>query len=146
MLKISKTEAKKLWLISSNINSDTTKFKNVLSWIDKFKSNIERKRYWFLELCKKNNLIKEFYYEPKRFLLEEWYIFNWEKLRDITYTPDFKIITNDSKEVYEDTKWERTRKLPDYCIKKKLFIKKYILNKENIDFLEIFDPYLNYFN
>lgn len=111
-----------------------------LNWI-RFRSELEMKRYTFLQFMKKLWKLKDFSYTPKKFLLMDSinYPFLQErKLNKITYTPDFLIVTNKWSSIYEDTKSIETAKKESYKIKKRLFLEKYILWKNNIYFKEVF--------
>lgn len=113
--------------------------KNISLLNIKFQSELELRRYNFLELMVKTWKIKSFEYEPKKFLLQESFKYNWKNYPIITYTPDFKVVLNNWLIVWEDTKSIATKKKESYRIKMKLFVKKYIINDDTIlDFKEIF--------
>lgn len=131
-----KNISKKEWeWIDKKYNAKSIMYNNI-----KFRSTLEYKRYIFLELLVKIWQIKEFKYEPIKFILQEKFKFNNKTYPKITYTPDFRIELNNWEIWYEDTKSEITRKKESYRIKMKLFVFKYIVNwKEKIDwFMEVF--------
>lgn len=142
MARITIEEAKRLWIIKPEEEKiKRQKFKNKIQdlWGILFQSNLEKKRHEFLVLCKRIGKIKDFVFQPEKFLLENGTKFKWKKLTSISYTPDFLIITNDNKKIYEDTKSIATFKTSTYRMKRKMFIKKYIEWKEDVDFVETFE-------
>lgn len=99
----------------------------------KFDSKKEANRYSELLLMEKCKMIKNLQLQPK-FLLLEGYVHEGKKIRDIHYIADFQYYDNEKKkEIIEDSKGMKTEV---YKLKKKIFIKKYILNLPNILFLE----------
>lgn len=129
-------------------NKDLTKYWTKRKIFHKglyFKSNLEIKRFDFLEMCKNIWIIKNFEYEPEKFVLQESFKFKNETYYIITYTPDFKVYLNNWNIVYEDTKSSATSKNSTYKVKSKLFVYKYIFWKENLDFKEIFEWEDRYF-
>lgn len=101
-----------------------------------FKSKAERTMY---------NLLKEsglkFYYEPKPIVLSEgFYPDSWyegqkehtEKVRQITYTPDFIVIHNDHTYIVEVKGMPTDR----YIVKRKLLLK-LIRVLSNVHFFEV---------
>ena len=103
----------------------------------KFRSKLEIGVYKELKKQK-----VEFEYEPKKIVLQEgfkpvnpYYIDSmehWEKVRAITYTPDF-IAKIDTYTVYIEVKgWETDR----YVVKKKMFLNK-IRNEKDSIFIEV---------
>jgi hypothetical protein len=113
-----------------------------------FKSNLEVRRYEFLNILKNWKKILDFFYEPKTFTLLDTikYPLLWNRaLRKITYTPDFLIILNDWKRIYEDTKSKAVAKKESYWIKKRLFLEKYIIWEKDLYFKEVFSSDDTYF-
>jgi len=140
------------WLKNNqpHMNKDTAKYwtkkeGHFYKWI-KFKSELEIKRYCFLELSKTLGLIQDFKYEDEKFVLQEWFKFNGKTYYVTTYTPDFTVYLNDWRIIYEDTKSDPTSKNSTYKVKSKIFVWKYLYWKDNVDFKEIFNPEENYFN
>lgn len=131
----------KFWKLENYIDKSKKESKEWKNGIDKkynsnsisvnginFRSQLEKERYEFLSFLKQTNTIKDFFYEDKKYILQEWYMYEWKKIRDITYTPDFKVILNNGDIYIEDTKSIPTSKKESFIIKKKLFIHKYIIN------------------
>ena len=56
-----------------------------------------------------------------RFILQEWFVYEWKKIRPIEYVADF-IIEVDQDVYIIDSKWFET---PDFKLKKKMFLYKY---------------------
>ena len=147
MKEIKTLEAKGLNIQWNNKSKNITNVK----WVDKkynsnssnvdwlnFRSQLERKRYDFLIMLKKLWKIKDVFFEPKKFVLQEWFKYNWNTYKKITYTPDFQIVLNNWMSFWEDTKSESTRKKESYRLKMKMFIKNIIVNNDTyIDFKEV---------
>lgn len=128
------------------VRSKKVKFNNI-----EFDSKKECKYYQFLLQLKNDGIVKEIELQP-RFLLVEGFrheavknsletitgIFKHNqikgKLRDTTYTADFKVVLNDGKEIIIDVKSSRRFQDEVYRIKKKLFLKKYT----DVCFLEVY--------
>lgn len=116
-----------------------------------FDSKKECKYYRFLLQLKNDGIVKEIELQP-RFLLVEGFrheavknsletitsVFKHNqikgKLRDTTYTADFKVVLDDGKEVIIDVKSSRRFQDEVYRIKKKLFLKNY----PDVCFLEVY--------
>lgn len=103
----------------------------------KFRSKFEVSIYKEL---KKQNI--EFKYEPEKIVLQEgfkslnpYYIDSmehWEKVRAITYTPDFIAKIDDYTVFIEAKGWETDR----YIVKRKMFLNK-LKDEKNSIFIEV---------
>ena len=85
-----------------------------------FASRGEAKRYSYLLLLEKAKKISNLELQPK-FLLQDKFIHNGEKIRVINYIADFQYNEN-GKAIVEDFKGVETEV---FKIKRKLFLKKY---------------------
>lgn len=103
-------------------NSKKILYENIL-----FASKLESQRYFFLQLAKKQNAIKDFELQvPLQITINDKKI--------CKYICDFVIITNSDKKLYEDVKGFKT---PVYRLKKKLVeanfnIKIHEITKDNL--------------
>lgn len=117
----------------------------------KFDSKKECKYYQYLLALKNAGDIKEIELQP-RFLLIEGFRHEAKespleakssgfehnqikgKLRDTTYTADFRVILKNGKEIVIDVKSSKKFQDEVYRIKKKMFLKKY----PDVDFYEVY--------
>lgn len=94
-----------------------------------FRSSGELNRYIQLKRLMKAGRVEDLELQPKYILQEKYKVGN-EKIRALKYTADFRYLDKDlNKTVIEDFKGKKTK---DYEIRKKLFIKKYILGSDLI--------------
>lgn len=93
-----------------------------------FDSGLEAARYKQLKVLKDAGAIKNLILQPK-FNLMDSFKYDGKTIRAIDYIADF-MYEEDGKRIVEDVKGVRTK---DYIIKSKLFIKKYILEREYVD-------------
>lgn len=93
-----------------------------------FDSGLEAKRYTQLKMLEKAGTIKNVQIQPK-FRLMDSYKYDGKTIRAIDYIADFTYKEND-KVIVEDVKGIKTQA---YAIKKKLFIRKYIIDLGKID-------------
>lgn len=99
-----------------------------------FSSELELKYYEYI-LTLMDGAVKDVILQP-RFLLQEAFTKNGEKVRKIEYVADFKIFYTDGTEEIVDTKGFTT---PDFKLKQKMFDYKYpdlnlrVLNYSRID-------------
>lgn len=92
----------------------------------KYDSKKEANRGWELELCEKQNLIRELERQKHFQLLPSFTDNSGNKYRKIEYICDFYYYDNQiNKYVAEDVKSEATAQDKTYIIKKKLFIYNY---------------------
>jgi hypothetical protein len=90
-----------------------------------FDSVSEKNRFIELEKLQKEGVIYNLERQPE-FLLQETFRDNKGNLhRSIKYISDFMYSTIEGETIVEDVKSKMTCKLPEYRIKKKLFIYKY---------------------
>lgn len=125
MARISIAEAKKMGIdIPEDLARKNRKYNNKKPVIDgiKFDSQKEADYYCELKLSKRAGEIKDFELQPKFMLQEGFRDKTGKKHRAITYKADFKVIHNDGKVVYIDTKGKRTAL---YQVKKKMLLNKY---------------------
>jgi hypothetical protein len=100
-----------------------------------FDSKGEYRRYLELCLMAKQGIIANLKTQPKKFVLWEGFRYKGNKLRDITYTPDFSYIDTKSNQlIYEDFKSDITAKQEAFKIKSKMF-QKIISKLDNTDFV-----------
>ena len=85
-----------------------------------FDSQIEGKRAFELLAMQDAMYINSLVFQPK-FLLQEGFVRNGKKHREINYIADFSYIA-DEGQVIEDVKGVKTK---EYQLKKKMFLKKY---------------------
>lgn len=104
-----------------------------------FDSTDEGNRYIELKDFLEVGKIKDLELQPK-FLLMKGFKIGDKKIQDIYYISDFKYIEN-GKTIIEDVKSDYTSGFEVYRLKKKLFIKQYIL--PNIDTWEFREHYMN---
>lgn len=121
---------------NSNINSwqkwgntTTTKYKNKKVMIDNimFDSKKEANYYTYLKMLEQAGKITDLELQ-KKFVLQDKFILNGKTYRAITYKADFVYKENGQVHVV-DTKGYRTEV---YKIKKKLFMKKYGIEIEEV--------------
>jgi hypothetical protein len=86
----------------------------------KFDSQMEAHRYDYLLLLLKAKRIEKLTLQPK-YVIMDGYPRNGRKIRDITYSPDFRYF-KDGEEIVEDVKGAKTE---TYKIKRKLFLKRH---------------------
>ncbi len=100
-----------------------SKYKNtrIKSWDYSFDSKIEFEYYEYLKSLRDKWQIHWFRVHP-RYILQEWFEIDWEKIRPIFYISDFEIVFNSWWIKVIDIKGVATT---DALIKRKLFLKKY---------------------
>lgn len=100
----------------------------------KFPSKLECDRFKILEEQEIKGLIKNLELQPPFVLLEK-YRYDEQAIRAIKYIADFRYVKVDTGEtVIEEVKGFKT---DVYKIKHKIFIKKFIVDKDNVLFREI---------
>lgn len=88
-------------------------------WVDSKKEYSRKQELILLERAWKIKYLK--FQVP--FLLQEWFLWNWNKIREIKYFADFVYLKEwDEKLTVEDSKWMRTEV---YKIKRKMFLLRY---------------------
>ncbi|MDR3243256.1 MAG: DUF1064 domain-containing protein [Elusimicrobiota bacterium] len=85
-----------------------------------FASKKEARRYAELKLLEQAGKIKDLQLQP-RFCLQDGFVYQGKKIRQIEYVADFQYLIGDVW-IVEDCKGMRTE---IYKIKKKIFLKKY---------------------
>lgn len=110
------------------------KYKNKKTIVDgiKFDSKKEAERYQELKLLEKSGYIENLELQPK-FELIDTIKYQGETLRKLSYIADFKYVDLTGTTIIEDTKGFKT---DVYQIKKRLFLQKYVIGKDNIQFNE----------
>ena len=101
---------------NKRLKYNTSKTKPEIDW-NKFDSVLEARFYEFFR-DEPNITIIEF--QPK-FILQEWFRYNWKAILPITYKADFLIECNGDKFAV-DAKWMDT---PVFAIKYKMWLKRY---------------------
>lgn len=147
MSRITLEEAKKLWIKLKPVKNTIEKLTEIAVYevrgklrrkskygaerteIDEidFASIWEAKRFTELKLLEKVWNIYKLSIQPK-FLLQEWFIYNWKKIQNIKYTADFKYKNKwDEKYTIEEFKGSefQSKKDTSYVLRKKLFLYKY---------------------
>jgi len=114
---------------------------------EKFKSEKEMGFYLLLKSLLNSKIIDNFTYEKDKFILVDTIRYGWKTYPKTTYTPDFTVYKN-NKIIYIDTKSVITAKKESYRVKVKIFLEKYIINSENIEFMEVISEreFTNYIN
>lgn len=107
------------------------KYKNTKTF--GFDSKKEHSRYADLLMLEKAEKISALTKQPA-FILQEGFSYNGKRIREIKYIADFSYIKDDVL-VIEDVKSDFTRKEKVFSLKKKLFLKKFCLDK-NVIFVE----------
>lgn len=115
-------------------NRSSNKYKNVKVWEDGvlFDSKKEKDRYVILKLLEKAGELSELKLQA-RYEIFPGYKHNGKKIQAIHYLPDFVYTDKSGKVIAEDVKSEATRKNEVYRLKKKMFVKKYILDLGEVD-------------
>lgn len=86
-----------------------------------FDSKAEHDRYIELKLMQRAGLIKELECHPSYEVLPKQETPEGKQnFRPVVYTPDFRYITREGREVVEEIKSEYSRKEKDYIIRRKL--------------------------
>ena len=114
------------------------KYKNIKVNKDNitFSSKKEQKRYDELLLLQRLGKIDNLECQ-KKFKLLDTFKYNNETQRSINYICDFYYYDKDlNKYIIEDVKGSKNTLTDVYKIKKKLFINKYIINNDNLIFIE----------
>ena len=109
------------------------KYHNKITEVDgiKFHSLAEARRYKQLKILEIALKITDLQLQPK-FLLQESFTYNKEKIRAIYYIADFAYFDiESSSHIVEDVKGVLTK---EYILKKKLFLKKY---GQDVNFYEL---------
>jgi hypothetical protein len=90
-----------------------------------FDSTKEAQRYQQLKVAQAGGMIKDLQLQP-RFVLQEGFRSKWwpEKVRAIYVTWDF-MYREGERQVVEDVKGPSTRRLADYSLRRRLFLKRY---------------------
>lgn len=100
-----------------------------------FDSKAELKRYCELLLLVKAGEIRDLKTQEE-YLLQPAFIYNKQKIREIKYTADF-VYTEGDKLIIEEVKSKITAKLPDYIIRKKLFMRRLEGSEDICEFREL---------
>ncbi len=101
---------------------------------EKFDSKLECERFKILEVQEEQGLIKDLERQPV-FILQDKFRYEGKAIIRIKYTADFRYEKVDTGEtVIEEVKGYKTE---SYKIRYKLFIKKFVVDKDNVVFREI---------
>lgn len=101
---------------------------------EKFDSKLECERFKILEVLEEQGLIKNLERQPV-FILQDKFRYEGKAIIRIKYTADFRYVKVDTGEtVIEEVKGYKTE---SYKIRYKLFIKKFVVDKDNVIFKEI---------
>lgn len=95
-----------------------------------FDSKLEAKRYSELMLMLKAGEIEKLRLQQQFTLQDGFKTHEGTLIRPVRYVADFTYFDSDGNYIIEDTKSEKTRKLPEYRIKKRLMAEKGYMIKE----------------